>query len=265
VTGAIARTATNFRSGAKTPVAGMVHAVTLLAIVLVFAPLAKFIPLATLAAVLFVVAYNMGEWREIGGILRLSFADKSVWLITFVLTVVADLTIAVEVGMAFAALLYIYRVSQTTTVSRVTTDYVQDGRPHILQDKQIPGYVTILRIHGPFLFGTTEQLVEETMDLSTFGPIVILRLRNMTAIDATGLHALEALHDRLRKSGRTVLLCGARRQPAQFLQQTEFVEHIGKENILPHVEAALKRAGEIYSGFSGVGEEFAQDLAKARF
>jgi SulP family sulfate permease len=265
VTGAIARTATNFRSGAKTPVAGMVHAVTLLGVVLLFAPLAKFIPLATLAAVLFVVAYNMGEWREIGGILRLSLADKSVWLITFVLTVMADLTIAVEVGMAFAALLYIYRVSQTTTVSRVTTEYIQDGRPHILQDKQIPGYVTILRIHGPFLFGTTEQLLEETINLSKFAPIVILRLRNMTAIDATGLHALEALNDRLRKFGRIVLLCGARRQPAEFLQQAEFVEHIGKENILPHIEAALERASQIYAGFSGIGEEFAHDLTKARF
>jgi SulP family sulfate permease len=264
VTGAIARTATNFRSGAKTPLAGMVHAITLFGVVLLIAPLAKFIPLATLAAVLFVVAYNMGEWREIGCILRLSFADKSVWLITFALTVLADLTVAVEVGMGFAALLYIYRVSQTTTVSRVTNEYIEDGRPHVLQDKQIPGYVTILRIHGPFLFGTTEQLHEETNDLPKFAPIVILRLRNMTAIDATGLHALEALNDRLRKSGRTMLLCGARRQPAEFLQQAEFVEHIGKENILPHVEAALERANELYAGFSGVGEKFAHDLAKAR-
>ena len=263
VTGAIARTATNFRSGAKTPVAGMVHAVTLLGVVLVFAPLARFIPLATLAAVLFVVSYNMGEWREIAGILRLSSADKSVWLITFVLTVVADLTIAVEVGMALAALLYIYRISQTTTVSAVTSEYIENGRPHILQDKQIPGYVTILRIHGPFLFGTTEQLLEAAIDLPNFAPIVILRLRNMTAIDATGLHALEALNDRLRKSGRIVLLCGARRQPAEFLQQAEFVEHIGKENILPHVAAALERAREIYAGFSGARKEFALDLAKA--
>ena len=166
--------------------------------------------------------------------------------------------------MAFAALLYIYRISQTTTVSRVTNEYIEDGRPHILQDKQVPGYVTLLRIHGPFLFGTTEQLLEETIDLSKFAPIVILRLRNMTAIDATGLHALEALNGRLRKSGRTMLLCGARRQPAEFLGQTEFVEHVGKQNILPHVKAALERASEIYAGFSGVGKEFAHDLAKAR-
>jgi SulP family sulfate permease len=242
VTGAIARTATNYRSGAKSPVAGMVHALTLLTIVVAMAPLARFIPLATLAAVLFVVAYNMGEWREIPGILRLSWADRSIWLITFVLTVVADLTVAVEVGMAFAALLYIYRISQTTTVATVTKDYVARARPHILQDKDVPDYVSIIRIHGPFLFGATELLTEETADLAKFAPIVILRLRNMTAIDATGLHALETLSDRVKKSGRTMLICGARRQPAQFLEQAEFIEHIGAENICPHIEAALARA-----------------------
>lgn len=264
VTGAIARTATNFRSGAKTPVAGLVHAVTLLAVVLAAAPLARYIPLGTLAAVLFVVAYNMSEWREVGSILRLSAADKSVWLITFVLTVVADLTVAVEVGMGFAALLYIYRISQTTTVATVTRQYIEDGRPHILQDKDVPHYVTILRIHGPFLFGATDQLVEETANLSKFAPIVIVRLRNMTAIDATGLHALENFCDRVRKSGRRAILCGARRQPAQFLEQAEFVEHVGRENICPHVQAAIKRARQIFEDFAGVGEEVARDLSRAR-
>lgn len=263
VTGAIARTATNFRSGARTPVSGIVHALTLLVVILVAAPLARFIPLATLAAVLFVVAYNMGEWRETAAIWRLDLADKSVWLITFVLTVVADLTLAVEVGMALAALLYIYRISQTTTVSAVTVEYIEDGRPHILQDKDVPPYVTILRIHGPFLFGTTDLLADETRDLSRFAPIVILRLRNMTAIDATGLHALEKLNERLRKSGRTLLLCGALSQPAQFLKQAEFVEHIGEANILPHVQAALARAREIYECFSGVGEEMARDFSRS--
>jgi SulP family sulfate permease len=215
-TGAIARTATNIRSGAKTPVAGMTHALTLLGILLVAAPLAKYIPLATLAAVLFVVAYNMGEWREIGAILRLSAADKSVWAATFALTVLADLTVAVEVGIALAALLYIYRVSETTTVATVTPDYIESGRAHVLQGKDVPPYVTILRIHGPFLFGTTDKLAEETADLSRFAPVVILRLRNMTAIDATGLHALEMLSDRLRKTRRILLMCGARHQPAQM-------------------------------------------------
>ena len=245
VTGAIARTATNFRAGAITPVSGMVHALTLLAVVLVFAPLARFIPLPTLAAVLFVVAYNMGEWREIGGILRLELADKAVWLITFALTVMADLTIAVETGIALAALLYIYRVTETTSVEMVTPAYIEDGRPHVLQDKDVPPYVTILRIHGPFLFGTTDKLLDATTDLAMFAPIVILRLRNMTAIDATGLHALEGLSDRLKKSGRTLLLCGARHQPARFLDQGEFVEHVGPANILPHVQAALHRAAEL--------------------
>ena len=117
-TGAIARTATNIRAGARTPVAGVVHALTLLIILTTAAPLARFVPLATLSAVLFVVAYNMGEWREIGTILRLSKADIAVWAATFSLTVLADLTVAVEVGMVLAALLYIYRISQTTTVTR---------------------------------------------------------------------------------------------------------------------------------------------------
>jgi sulfate permease, SulP family len=248
VTGAIARTATNFRSGAKTPVAGMIHAVTLLLIILLIAPLAKFIPLATLAAVLFVVAYNMGEWREIPVILRLDSAVRSVWAITFVLTVVADLSIAVQVGMALAALLYINRVSQTTTVSLVTPEYIEHGRPHILQDKTIPPYVSILRIHGPFMVGAASKLADETADLDRFQPIVIVRLRNMTAIDATGLHALKTLSKRLRNSGRTLVLCGAHGQPAHLLLRADMLGDLGRRNICPHVKAALRRAEEIHNG-----------------
>ena len=245
VTGAIARTATNFKSGARTPVAGLIHAATLLLIVLVCAPLASAVPLATLAAVLFVVAYNMGEWREVPGIWRLDWAERSVWVITFGLTVVADLTLAVEVGMALAALLYIYRVTDTTSVSQVTDEYIEDGRPHVLQDKHVPSYVTILRIHGPFLFGMTDKLADVTTDLSGLAPVVILRLRNMTAIDATGLHALEGLSDRLARAGHSLVLCGARNQVAQFLHKAEFVEHVGARNIVPHVQAALERAQAI--------------------
>jgi SulP family sulfate permease len=262
-TGAIARTATNIRSGAKTPVAGIIHALTLVVILLAAAPLARFIPLAALAAVLFVVAYNMGEWREIGTILKLSRADKAVWTATFALTVLADLTVAVEAGMALASLLYIYRVSQTTTVATVTPDYVEDGRAHILQDKDLPPYVTILRIHGPFLFGATATLAEETEDLKKFAPVVILRVRNMTAIDATGLHALEVFSARLRDTGRTMLLCGAREQPARMLEKADFVSHIGAENILPHVQGALDRARELHEGFEGLGKEIAADLGHA--
>jgi SulP family sulfate permease len=250
VTGAIARTATNFRSGGRTPIAGIIHAATLVLVILLIAPLAKFIPLATLAAVLFVVAYNMGEWGEIPIILRLDWAVRSVWAITFVLTVVADLTIAVEVGMALAALLYINRVAQTTTVSLVTPDYIEHGRAHSLQDKVIPPYVSILRIHGPFLVGATAKLAEETADLARFQPIVILRLRNMTAIDATGLHAIRTLARRLKDSGRTMVLCGAHHQPANLFRRADMVEHIGKANICPHVKAALRRAQELHAAAS---------------
>jgi len=261
-TGAIARTATNVRSGAQSPVSGMIHAITLLLILLVAAPIAKFIPLATLAAVLFVVAWNMGEWREIGIILRLSKTDITVWAATFALTVLADLTVAVEVGMALAALLYIYRIAETTSVAPVTDEYIQDGKAHILQDKPLPSYVRILRIHGPFLFGATEKLIEATQDIGGFPPVVILRLRNMTALDATGLHALEVLAKKLGKSGRTLLLCGARDQPARLLAQSELREQIGEENILPNVEAALDRARKVFIDFGGVGGEFARDMRR---
>jgi SulP family sulfate permease len=262
-TGAIARTATNIRAGAKTPIAGVIHAVTLLVVLVAAAPLARYVPLATLSAVLFVVAYNMGEWKEIGTIMRLSKADIAVWAVTFALTVLADLTVAVEIGMVLAALLYIYRISQTTTVVPVTEEYIRDGRPHVLQDKPLPWYVAILRIHGPFLFGTTEKLAEATADLDAFPPVVIVRLRNMTALDATGLHALEMFAHRLRKSGRTLLLCGARDQPAHLLHRADFVEHVGCENILPHVEAALERAREVGTAFGGVGPEMADDFQKS--
>ncbi|MFL6428777.1 MAG: SulP family inorganic anion transporter [Acidobacteriaceae bacterium] len=259
-TGAIARTATNIRSGARTPVAGMTHAVTLLAILLVAAPLARYVPLAALAAILFVVSYNMGEWREIGTILRLSKTDIAVWMTTFALTVFADLTVAVGVGMALAALLYIYRVAETTTVSAVTEEYLQEGTAHILQDKEIPPNTTILRIHGPFLFGTTEKLIEATRDLNKFDTVVVLRLRNMTALDATGLHAIQQFAERLHKSGRTLLLCGAREQPAKLLAQADFIAHVGRNNILPHVQAALERAREINAEFRGVGLELAAEM-----
>jgi SulP family sulfate permease len=254
-TGAIARTATNIRSGAKTPVAGMVHAFTLLVILLVAAPLARFIPLATLAAVLFVVAYNMGEWRDIGSILRLSKADIAVWLTTFALTVFADLTVAVSVGMGLAALLYIRRVAETTTVAPVTSEYLSAGRAHTLQDKEIPDHVTILRIHGPFLFGTTDKLDDATRNLDQFEDVVILRLRNMTALDATGIHAIEDFADRLHEAGKSLLLCGARHQPAQLIAKSDFSDHVRHEDILPNVQAALARAHQIQNDQAGLDRE----------
>jgi SulP family sulfate permease len=244
-TGAIARTATNIRAGARSPISGMIHALTLLLILLVAAPMASYIPLATLAAVLFVVAFNMGEWHEIGGILRLDATAISVWLVTFALTVFADLTVAVGVGITLAALLYIYRVADTTTVAPVTDEYIRDGLPHVLQGRILPPYVSVLRIHGPFLWGTTEKLVEATVNLEAFAPVVIVRLRNMTAIDDTGIHAIESFARRLRASGRTLLLCGAMQQPSKLLRGSRFQDRVGRENIMPNIQAALDRAREV--------------------
>ena len=245
-TGAIARTATNVRSGARTPVAGMIHAVTLLALLIFGARLAGHVPMAVLAAILFVVAANMGEWHEIPVLLRQTKTDIAVWVTTFALTVFADLTVAVEVGIILAALLYVRRVAATTTVDQVTDQYLEDGRVHILQGKDIPDYVTILRIHGPFLFGSTDKLQGVIDRVDDLTPIVVVRLRNMTAIDATGLRALEDLTLRLRASGRTAIFCGAREQPRAVMEQAGFSAIAGAENLCPNVDAALVRARAIH-------------------
>jgi len=247
-TGAIARTATNIRSGAQSPVAGVIHAVTLLCILMFAAPLVSYVPMAALAGILMVVAYNMGEWREIPQLLKLTKTDISIWLVTFALTVFADLTVAVEAGMILAALLFISRVASTTTVSQVTDDYIEDGRVHILQDKDIPYYATIFRIHGPFLFGATDKISVVTENIHQLPPVVILRLRNMTALDATGLFALEEVAKQLQASKRTLILCGAREQPATLIHQAEFEHFLGPENICENVQDALRRAEEVYEG-----------------
>ncbi len=253
-TGAIARTATNIRSGAQSPVAGMIHAATLLCILLFAAPLVSYVPMSALAGILMIVAYNMGEWREIPQLLKLTKTDISIWLVTFALTVFADLTVAVETGMILAALLFISRVAATTTVSQVTDEYVEDGRMHILQDKDIPYYATIFRIHGPFLFGATDKISVVTENLHKLPPVVILRLRNMTALDATGLFALEEVAKQLHASKRTLILCGAREQPSQLIHQAEFAEVVGEENICDNVQEALRRAEEVYEGLEAKAE-----------
>src|SRR5690242_12853770 len=245
-TGAIARTATSIRSGAQSPIAGIIHALTLLCILLFAAKYASFIPMAALAGILMVVSYNMGEWREIPQLLKLTKTDISVWLVTVLLTVFADLTVAVEAGMILAALLFITRVANTTTVSQVTDDYIEDGRVHILQDKDIPYYATIFRIHGPFLFGATDKIATVTENVHKLPPVVIIRLRNMTALDATGLYALEEVAKQLHASKRTLILCGAREQPAQLIHQAEFEEVVGTENICANVEEALRRAEDVF-------------------
>ena len=245
-TGAIARTATNIRSGAKTPVSGVVHALTLLLVLLVAAPLARTIPLAVLAAILMVVSYNMGEWREIPELLRLTKADIAVWFVTFALTVFSDLTTAVSVGMVLAALLFILRISETTTVAAVTEDYIAEARAHSLHDKSIPDYVAVFRVHGPMLFGTGDKLRPIIERIDQLPGVVVLRLRDMTALDATGVRAIEELAAALRRSGRRLIVCGARRQPARVLAQGNFHRHIGEGNMRANFRDALLRASELH-------------------
>lgn len=265
VTGAIARTATNIRSGAKSPVAGMVHALTLLCILVFAAPLARFIPLTTLAAVLFIVAYNMGEWHEILHIIRLEAKDIVVWMITFLLTVVADLTVAVEVGLALAALLYIYQVTKTTRVAMITPDLVEKSRQHNLQNYTIPPYISLVHVQGPLLFGTAEKLTDILHDINNLNRIVILRLRHTTALDATGLHAIERLHSQVKATGRTFMICGARQQPKRLLYTSTLPRVIGARNILPNIEIALKRAEKLQqSSFNGLETETAKKLSTMR-
>ena len=203
--------------------------------------------MAVLGAILLVVSYNMGEWREIPELLRLTKTDISVWFVTFALTVFADLTLAVEVGMILAALLFIRKVSATTTVSEVTPAYVEAGRVHILQDKVIPPYATVFRVHGPLLFGVTDKLTRIADRIPDLPRVVIVRLRNMTAIDATGLQALETLGQALHASGRSLVLCGAREQPSMLMDAAAFHRQVGERNICPNIDAALKRAAEIHA------------------
>ena len=253
-TGAIARTATNIRSGAKTPVAGMIHSVTLLGILLFAAPLASYVPLAVLASILFVVSYNMGQWDETWRLLRVNKSAVAVWLVTFALTVMADLTTAVEFGMVLAALTFIRNVAETTTVSPVTKDYILTGRAHVLHDKHIPEYVEVFTVQGALLFGAAQKLEISLHSLNSLPPVVVLRLRGMSAIDSTGLGEIENLADRLRQSGRHLLLCGAKEHPAKLIHQKVFEEKIGQENICSNIQEALDRAAEIVRE-SGAGGE----------
>lgn len=244
-TGAIARTATNVRSGAKTPVSGMIHAVVLVIILLFAAPLAGHIPLAVLAAILLMVAYNMGDWEEIPQIWKASRADRIVWLVTFGLTVFADLTVAVQAGMILAALLYITRVTRTTSIVQLGDDYFAEGKDHLLVGRHIPEGVAIFKIQGPFLFGSTDKIKEILDQRNDLPPVLILRLRYMTAIDTTGIQALEDLAESLHEVGRHVIFCGMRPQPAEMMRRAGFDRIVGEANFCPNAAEALKRATDL--------------------
>jgi sulfate permease, SulP family len=241
-TGAIARTATNVKSGARTPVAGLVHAVTLLAVLLVAAPLAKFIPLATLSAVLVNVALHMGEWHNFARLPKWPASDAAVFLSAFSLTVVVDLTVAVEIGIVLAAVLFIKRVSETTQITAVDESTETEGSHHSLVGREIPNGVMVYRIFGAFFFGAVDKL-ESVLKREKQEPVVlILRMRKVLAMDATALNALEDLSERLRRKGKHLVLSGPHTQPLFLMEKAGFLDRIGRDNVCPHIEAALGRA-----------------------
>ena len=242
VTGAIARTSANIQSGGKTPLAGIFHALTLLAVILLAAPLAGHIPLATMSAVLVVVALKMGEWHELWRLRKMPPSDALVLLNTFFLTVIFDLVIAVEIGMVLAAILFIKRVAETTEVSRVTTDDMLERPEHMAQGKEIPDGVLVYRIFGPFLFGAAEKMEDALDGLGQWPRVLILRLHLVTAMDATGLNALESIVERLRQKGGTTILSGIHQQPLQLLRRAGFIDVIGRQNFCATFDDSLARA-----------------------
>lgn len=244
-TGAIARTSANINNGGKSPVAGIVHAITLLAIVLVFARYAAYVPMAAMAAVLIMVAFRMGEWHEMTRLGRMTKSDALVLLTTFGLTVIFDLVIAVEVGMVLAAILFIRRVSDSTEVSRVTSEDVLETQAQLAQGKEIPDGVIAYRIFGPFLFGAAEKMQDALLRVGEFPKILILRLHLVTAMDATSLHALQSVIERSRIIGSTVIISGIHRQPLDLLRKSGFIELIGRPNLCASFDDALKRSREL--------------------
>ena len=247
-TGAIARTATNVKSGGRTPVAGIVHALTLLAITLFFGRFAALIPMATLAGILAVVAYHMSEWRIFRSELRAPRSDAAVLVTTFLLTVVVDLTVAISVGMVLAAFLFMRRMAEVTDV-RYVTRQLADGvervdDPNALALRDVPREVEVYEIDGPFFFGAAERFKDTVGQVSRKPKVLIIRLRDVPAIDSTGLHALREVARRARHEGTLFLLSDVRAQPLVALGRSTLLDEIGEENIFGHIDDALERAKE---------------------
>jgi SulP family sulfate permease len=258
-TGAIARTATNIKTGGRTPLAGMTHAVTLLLILLFAGKFAARVPLGALAAILVMVSYHMSEWRSFAGLMRAPKSDVFVLLITFALTVFVDLTVAVQVGVVAASLLFIRRMSEVTTIDGVSSDdddsEVPDDPDEITQvrnrgrsiaGREIPAGVDVYAVNGPFFFGAADKLNEVVGDIGKPPAVLILRMRDVPAVDATGIHALDQTVKRNHQHGTTVILTEIRPQPLHAFTRTGLVDRIGgKENIAATLNDALDRAREI--------------------
>jgi sulfate permease, SulP family len=244
-TGAIARTATNVRCGGRTPVAGIVHAMTLLLIILVAAPLAKFIPLAVLSAVLVVVAYNMGEWHQFRRLYKWPKSDSAVFLVVFALTMFTDLPTAVKIGMVLAAALFVNRISQTMQITAVDESTGVESAHNSIAGKEVPKGVMVYRVFGAFLFGAADKLETALKRAHQEPEILILKMQSVLAMDATGLNALEDIYEKLHRKGRHLILSGPHTQPLVTMQRDGFIDDLGTENVCPHLDAALERAREI--------------------
>jgi len=246
-TGAIARTATNVKNGGRTPVAGMVHAVTLLLITLFFGRWAAYIPLATLAAILVVVAFHMSEWRTFASEFRAPKSDVAVLLATFLLTVLVDLTVAIEVGMVLAAFLFMRRMAEVTNIQVLTHEFIDptddfETDPNAVRRRIVPEGVQVYEITGPFFFGAAEMFKDRVGRIAGKPKVLILRLRHVPAIDSTGLHALRDVVRRSRQEGTLVILSDVHAQPVVALERSGTYDELGEENIHGNIDDALNRA-----------------------
>lgn len=244
-TGAIARTAANVKNGGRTPVAGMVHAVVLLVVLLVAMPLASYIPMPAIAAILFMVAYNMSEWREFVSIVKHSpKSDILVLVVTFVLTIVFDLVVAICVGLVLSTLLFMKRMSdETNAYGWKEIDEATDEDNIGL--KTIPEGVSVFEITGPIFFGVATKFSDAVLRADKTKKVLVLRMRSVPAIDATGIHAFETILESLDKKGIKLVVSHLNEQPLKILKKSGIYKRIGAENFCPHIDIALKRAEEL--------------------
>ena len=247
-TGAIARTATNVKTGAVSPISGIVHACTLLVVLLIAAPLAYSIPLASLSAVLIMVAFNMGEWEEFRAVPRMPKSDSLVLLTTFGLTVIFDLTVAVEVGMILSALLFIKRIADTTQVTLIDEKTATEGDHPTFNPKEIPEGVLVFRIFGALMFGAADKLENVMLHQKQEPKVMILRMRTVLAMDTTALNTLERLYAKLHRHGKYLILSGAHTQPYCLMQRSGFIDQLGANNVVTDIHQALARAQELLQG-----------------
>lgn len=254
-TGAIARTATNVKSGGKTPVAGMVHALVLALLLLIFAPLAKLIPLAALAGILVVVSYNMSEIHHFKSILKGIRSDAFVLVLTFLLTVLVDLTVAVQVGIVLAALLFIKRMAEITNVSMITRELKGDEEiiddPNALALRQVPPHVEVFEVNGAFFFGMIDRFQNSLRSIEKPPKVLIVRTRNVLAIDASAIQALRELNKTCKRDKMALIFSGVHSQPLMAFEKTGFLQEVGMENMCATIDDALDRAREVL----GAGRE----------